>query len=316
MNRFASRGAIAAVFATLSACGGGAGKLASTPRPTPKPVAFPLAKTATFESITSIRKERRDGAPNQIRVTEQGSTGRGPAVTIKYDAAANSYTLTGSGVTATFDRASGSVDGNFDTYTITTAQSRDDLRILRNVQPSSNIGVQLSYASFGSWTHLNTDTTDRSVAYFLFGEPTTAAGMPRTGTASYDLLVDGNIRDFAPTIDGVTEFKVGGSGTLTADFAAMTVTTDLTLIRSDQRALGSYTGTGTIGADQFNGPLASTGPYFQSGFLMGGFFGPAAKEAGYTFSIHNYNPDPYAGASINYVDQWIVGAAVGTKKAQ
>jgi hypothetical protein len=34
---------------------------------------------------------------------------------------------------------------------------------------------------------------------------------------------------------------------------------------------------------------------------------------GYSFAIKRYNPDPYAGATINVLDEAIVGTVVGAK---
>ncbi|MFP5330355.1 MAG: transferrin-binding protein-like solute binding protein [Alphaproteobacteria bacterium] len=246
-------------------------------------------------------------------MTSLGVSGRGPAVIFSYDAATGKYTISSSSASASFDASGGSRAGQFDKYTLTSGTTTDELRLFRNVASSTYTGLRLSYLSYGIWSHSDSQTGERELVYFLFGTPTATSDMPRTGSASYNTAVSGNIRDIKPTTDGVTEYAVGGSATFTADFAAGTVGTELTLVRSDNLALGTYSGTGTISANQFTGIFSSTNPYFQSGSFMGGFFGPAASEMGYTFFIRNYNPDPHAGASVNYVDQSIIGVVVGTK---
>jgi hypothetical protein len=246
-------------------------------------------------------------------VTSLGVAGRAPTVTFKYDAASNTYTVTDDTTTASFDASAGSNAGKFYKYSFQSGQTSDELDLFRNVQTSAYNGIQLSYLSFGSWSHANSQTGERTLTYFVFGYPTAVSDMPRSGTASYKTLVSGNIRDIRPTVDGATEYGVGGTATFTANFGSGTVATDLTLVRSDQVSLGSYSGTGTISANQFSGTFSSTDPYFQSGAFMGGFYGPGAQEMGYAFTIRNYNPDPTSGASVNYVDQWIAGAVVGVK---
>jgi len=72
--------------------------------------------------------------------------------------------------------------------------------------------------------------------------------------------------------------------------------------------------TGPITGDQFSGTFSSADPTFVRGGFNGGFFGPGAKEAGYTFQMIRYNPDPYAGAAVSAVNTYITGVAVGPKK--
>lgn len=316
------RTAAPAAVLLLSACGGGGGggpkptPFVPTPTPTPTPTpdpTFPLTSSATFQTITAERTEQTGGAPNLITVTSLGVSGRGPTVTFSYDAATGTYTIKNDTTSATFVASSGSRSGTFNKYTLESGQTTDELTLFRNVASGSYSGIQLSYLSFGNWSHANSQTGERQLTYFLFGYPTATSDMPRSGSASYNTAVTGNIRDIRPTVDGVTEYQVGGSATFSANFGSGTVSTELTLVRSDQLQLGSYSGMGTISANEFSGTFSSTNQYFHSGAFMGGFFGPAAAEMGYTFTIRNYNPDPTSGASVNYVDQWIAGTVVGTK---
>ncbi|MCW1402239.1 transferrin-binding protein-like solute binding protein [Novosphingobium sp. MW5] len=99
-----------------------------------------------------------------------------------------------------------------------------------------------------------------------------------------------------------------GTATLAADFAANTLSTSLNL-----GFHGTYSGNATIAADQFNGPLTATYANFVTGQFTGGFFGPNAAEAGYTFYFRYFNPDPYAGASIGWMNRYFSGVVAAKK---
>jgi hypothetical protein len=74
-------------------------------------------------------------------------------------------------------------------------------------------------------------------------------------------------------------------------------------------------GTGDlIYGDRFQGTFTSPDDVvFYGGEFVGGFYGPGAKEVGYSFWIRRTPLDPYAGASSRYPDMRIIGAVVGTK---
>ena len=80
--------------------------------------------------------------------------------------------------------------------------------------------------------------------------------------------------------------------------------------RSDGSSFGTYLGDGkVIGGGQFSGTFASSLPSFVSGAFMGGFYGPAAQEMGYTFYMYNH-AEPAGGPKTN---TYINGVVVGTK---
>ena len=130
--------------------------------------------------------------------------------------------------------------------------------------------------------------------FFVFGNPTTSGGVPRTGTAGYALNVQG--------IAGDTNFKdllnFSGTGTLTADFGAGTlnaaspVSYVQTGTSSTAVATGNFAATGTISAtaNALTGTVTLDGlGSAYSGPLNGQFYGPGAQELGAVFSASSAN---------------------------
>lgn len=322
--------AMCGAAALLGGCGGGGGARPApvpppipTPTPTPAPAdtAFPLSQTRSFDAIGATRSHRGTPAlqPGAETVTPGGMSvsARSPSLNVRYDAANQSYTLSGNGRTASFapgDRAAAAESG-MDVYRRQSGTVTDELKLLGSVRTGGPTGapVALTYLSYGAWTRRDSQTGDQHRDYLLFGFPTAASEMPRTGSASYRTAVNGNLLRINPGGTG-EQREVGGSATLSADFGSGTVTTALSLARTDTgQSLGSYQGTGSISGDQFAGSFTG-GPYLVRGDFAGGFFGPAAREAGYAFQIERFNPDPYAGASADIVNDRIVGVVVGARQ--
>lgn len=232
--------------------------------------------------------------------------GRGSTVSFSYDASSGTYTVQGNGASASFGQADQIADASYnDTFSKTTGIATDSVKLFGNVRSDTQAAapVVLSYTSYGVWTHSDSATAQTSRTYFLYGQPTGSANMPATGTASYQMTASAHMY---PGGVGIMITRVVGSATLTANFATGVIDTVLTIG-------SSYPGTGKISADQFSGTFATNDPSLLSGSFYGGFFGPDAKEAGYVFEIHRHAPDPYAGASIQPLNTYIVGAAVGPK---
>ncbi|WP_428332617.1 transferrin-binding protein-like solute binding protein [Novosphingobium sp.] len=126
--------------------------------------------------------------------------------------------------------------------------------------------------------------------FFVFGNPTALGGVPRTGTAGYALNVQGIVGD--------TNFKnllnFNGTGTLTADFSAGTLTAGSAVsylptgsLSPTAVATGNFAATGTISAtaNALTGTVTLDGlGSAYSGPLNGQFYGPGAQELGAAFS--------------------------------
>ena len=113
----------------------------------------------------------------------------------------------------------------------------------------------------------------------------------------------------------VVETLIGGTATFSANFGSGAITTNLNLNKLDGGSIGTFAGTGQIqSTNQFTGTFTSNTQFFSSGSFAGGFFGPAAAEMGYGFTIHKFNPDPYAGATVEPMHTYVTGVVVGKKQ--
>lgn len=313
MIKASLRVAAAAAGLMLSACGGGGGGSASFIPPPPQSTeSFPLTKSASFETIAGIRSYT---VPGNRTIGDFRVAGRNSGVTISYDAAAGSYRISDAVASATFDPTQRSTSDSFDIYTAATGTTADELRLYGNSRSGGSPAgapISLSYLSFGSWSHDDSSSGEHRDSYFLFGYPTATSDMPKSGTASYSTFVTANIVNIVP---GQGESSLTGSAAFTADFGVGTVSTSLTLpLTNFGSATSTYGGNGAISGNQFSGNFTtSDDPTFNSGAFAGGFFGPSAKEMGYTFAISRGAADPYGGAALQPPLSWIVGAVVGTK---
>lgn len=173
---------------------------------------------------------------------------------------------------------------------------------------SDNTEIALTYVSFGVQINnpfsnsLAPYTISGRATFFIYGVPTLATGVPKTGTASYNGVVWG--WGTTPSVGSIASgtYDIHGTSSLTANFATSSVTTSLTY----SGTLIPYTvgivagiptttisGTGTIGspgfqssistggeAGTFYGTLAGAGG---TGVFTGRFYGPTAQEFGYNF---------------------------------
>jgi hypothetical protein len=122
--------------------------------------------------------------------------------------------------------------------------------------------------------------------------------MPKSGTANYQTAVHG----VQIQAGAIYDLSTASTATFSADFGAGTIATTLHLAGSRYNPVtmttgtepptdwGSYTGSGTIasGGPGFSGTLTSTpsSSVSASGEFAGAFFGPQAKEMGYTWLLN------------------------------
>jgi hypothetical protein len=275
-----------------------------------------LTASNTFQTVAA--KRTYTVAANGQISADNSVLGRTQSLTIAYNAD-GTYTIsdTISSISTTFadaDRASST--GYIDEYSKQGSGVADDLKLFNNVRSGASQAsapVQLSYLSFGIWSHSNTQSGEQRKDYMLFGYPTGQA-MPVTGSATYQTAVTGNMVEGGPSFP-VKENDVTGSATFNVNFGTGSLSTDLTLQRQAGSQIGTFSGTGTIYAtDQFNGKFTSANSFFVGGSFTGGFFGPNAQEMGYAFQINLHNPDPFAGAAPAPMDTIINGLVVGRKQ--
>ncbi|MFM5908161.1 MAG: transferrin-binding protein-like solute binding protein [Novosphingobium sp.] len=127
---------------------------------------------------------------------------------------------------------------------------------------------------------------------FVFGSETAFAAVPRTGTASFGVGLNGAVANVGSKLQ-----TLSGTGSLSANFASGTIATDgtwkvvdtipnSTLAPGTQVDSGTWAGSGTIAsaANSLSGNITLTGGKTYSGALAGKFFGAAAESVGATFS--------------------------------
>jgi hypothetical protein len=126
----------------------------------------------------------------------------------------------------------------------------------------------------------------------VFGQLTAMTGLPTSGTASYTGVATGL---YSTATDN---YNLTGTSTLNANFANQTMSTSLVLngagIATGQSlALGTYSGTSAIaslnGSAAFAGVFSNATNALLSGKFAGNFYGPAAAEFGYTFTLKEVN---------------------------
>jgi hypothetical protein len=218
-----------------------------------------------------------------------------------YDASTGNYLVWGEQYgPADSNPCDGCENGNFRFFDPVSGWG-DTLIVLTN--SSNNSRIVLSYLSYGLYIPVNGPGVfnQPEVIAFIFGTETPAGNMPRTGSATYQGIVDGVAFDGAAALQ---QGLRGSTGSLTANFATGGVSTSLSLRAPD--FTGALTGGGTIGAgtSHFDGSLTGAlNGTAATGSFLGGFYGPNAAEAGYVFNAATGTPaNPGIGA---------VGAFVG-----
>jgi hypothetical protein len=217
---------------------------------------------------------------------------------IIYDADTETYTVAGNGSQVAFGFS-------FDPTNRTASDDAGDLRaygaalpvVDGEVQYSIGIfdgetdGIALTYTSFmrifGTRTDLDDDVIAEGIDYIGFGSFTPPDQLPRTGSATYDGRLFGDIHDGINLLASLT-----GESDLSVNFGAGTMAASLFPVRVDaggaSTALGQYDFSGTI--DAFT--AAFTGAWTAgTGTLTGRFYGDAAQEYGAVFNID----DPAVG---------------------
>lgn len=286
--------------------------------------------------MSSTETFTNDSVLGTIDSTGVGTLGAN-ALTIRYDATVNQYTLTANGRTQVFaaanllpqpsfpadnssintsnstvqtiyypfDRASPnfllkrSVPG-LRVYTQTSGSTVDQLILSSNTTPivaSSDTGpadLVLSYTGFGSWFSGTVDVAGISgqFDYFTYGAFTADSAMPRSGTGTYAILMEGRIatnqvgflsgngQAIANFATGAISFRANNletypDGTSFSGIASGLPFTDAAFVANAVIAAN---------ANRFSGTFSYSGRSVVTGALNGRFYGPNAQEIGAVFS--------------------------------
>lgn len=275
----------------LTACGGGSGGsfggggVGSTPTPPPAAATNASLTNLTVSETFADVAVGQAGALTAAGTSTSRSAFAATDFSISYDAAAQSYTVREGGTSATYGPTNrpASTSAVITTYQRGSGTNTDSLVLFR--AGAGNTTLALTYASYGAWQRLAQSGSGVDVRqnFFVYGVPTAASYMPRTGSATYQTTIDGFV--IAPG----ASYALGGTGSFSADFGAGTVATSLTLngtnvANGGSISLGSPTGSGAISGSSFGGSFSNL-PAGRSGGFNGQFFGPGATEMGAVFTL-------------------------------
>jgi len=259
------------------------------PPPPASPAIFPTVTTNTDFAVLGL-----EAGDTDISASALARNG----FSVRYDAATQGY-LVDLPSRDEFRFVSTSQDASFWYGFAATGYYQGTL--VDVAKPSAtNPDIQLSYTSYGITTGYYTS----DFGFFAFGSATPAAGVPITGTASYDALIRGRALDNFGRIDGDATFQFNfQTGTLAGHFDPVY---ELNGVVTD---LGTYNFVSTVfgvGSPTFSGRLSLTGAPALGDF-DGRFTGPAAQELMARWTAPYLNPS---------TQQWkeMFGVMVGKKQ--
>lgn len=297
---------LAAIF--LSGCGGGGGGgggVVSTPTPPATPPA--PAPNTSVATLTSSQTFTTDSATTNVsynltsRTTISG-TSSAQAISISYDVATRSYTVSAPSRSQVFgpgDVTTSTIAGET-RYRKTDGTTSDNLTRVATPYTGSvaNQYVQLAY-----WQRnvVNGGRQDTVFDTLIFGFPTLSTAVPRSGSARYTTDVFG-----LASTPGTEPRVFQGAGIFDIDFQVGQYSTSTSLTETGLVSGGGVLGGGIelIGTGRlsgtdgsFSGDIIYGGSSVRvAGTLSGRLFGPAAQELGASFSASNTDGSTVAGS--------------------
>ncbi|WP_066719394.1 transferrin-binding protein-like solute binding protein [Sphingomonas pituitosa] len=333
----------AAAAAALASCSGG-GNSSSTPTPTPTPTssptptpsptptytAFPLAAATEFNTLNATTNYTGDPATgavtlgvtatetftNRVKLAATTDLTNG---TFVMDEAVEESRFTGTNVVTTaaptvtefvyrsVSTATGAAAGNFSQLEVLNNIGARTTSTTTGVVTSDSLLSQLTVLSYANWWRGDSTAGQKRLTYSIWGYPTLSYDMPTTGSATYTARIVG--RSVSVANSATTLNRVGGTATVTVNFATGLVTTtmNLTTVPTSGAETAYVTlnaqGAIPIGQNQFSGSFASGG--FVTGTITGAFYGAKGVNIGVVFG---------ASGTINGADTRIVGEVVGIKQ--
>jgi len=231
--------------------------------------------------------------------------------TVHYDAASGTYVFNDGQQNISFSRTEYVAARSTAAYTYYRDTATGATLKLLN-QSATNPVIALTYVTYGKWTPVPQPPVVLNDNYVVFGSITPASAVPRSGSASYNFILDGTWQQTGSP-SGKT-YSMAGNGRLVADFTnatmGLTVTPVATnLTNGSQIAFGTLTGGGFIDASTSSWNATSrtraadgTKTLFSA---SGNFFGPSAQEIGGAFTLTRTLGTQEIGAG--------AGAVVGKK---
>lgn len=210
-------------------------------------------------------------------------------LTISYDAASDSFTLTASDLTQTLKLGQPTTTANGGTA-------------LLNFYPGAG---GTSYVRMAEWSNMvpQSGTTDFRYSWFAFGMPTPNDAIVRTGTAGFAV----DVRGIASDEDNANAMRFSGSGTLLLDLAAGQLRGLIPLSFTENYTGGKRTAASDQGdlliqarLGSANGSLYGTadvwggiGAYYGL-VTRGALYGPSAQEIGGDFTAKSYDQNNFS----------------------
>jgi hypothetical protein len=212
-------------------------------------------------------------------------------ITVHYDATSGTYTVNDGQKNISFSRSEYVAAKSGAAYTFYRDTATGGTLKLFNQGPANPV-IALTYTAYGKWTTVPQGSIVLNDNYVVFGSITPASAVPRTGSASYNFIVDGTYQ-LAGSPSGKT-YSLSGNGQLTANFASATTGITLTPVATNTTngskiQFGTLTGGGFIDASSSSwGATSRVRGADGSKTLFsaqGNFFGPQAQEIGGAFTL-------------------------------
>lgn len=212
--------------------------------------------------------------------------------TVHYEAASGTYVVNDGSQNISFSRTEFVSTKSTAAYTSYRDTATGATLKLLN-QSATNPVIALTYVTYGKWSPRPQSPIVLNDNYVVFGSITPAASVPRSGSASYNFIVDGTYQLNGAPVSSKT-YALSGNGQLTANFASATTGISLTPIATNtvngsKIQFGTLTGGGFIDASTSSWNATSrsraadgTKTLFSS---TGSFFGPQAQEIGGAFTL-------------------------------
>ena len=289
-------GLVIAACAAVAACGGGGGSVASTPPPPPMPAKL-ITELATNETFTGDATTNTETITNPGGIVQTTAASRAP-ITVRYDAAAQSYTVTGGGPAQTYAPADRQPDrGPGEVSYRKATNGGSDILFLVTTPYSGSVPNRYVGLAYRQTTAVSAGRQDTVFTTFTYGFDTPAAAVPRSGSARWTTDIFGLL-----TEPGLELRAVQGSGDFNVDFRAGRFTS-LAYVDEIAVVTGGTTGGVPLSANGrltsgngFTGDLSYRGVSSADGTLTGKFYGPAADEIGATFAATGPNGTVLTGA--------------------
>jgi hypothetical protein len=270
-----------------------------TPTPPPPPTPIPGANSelmGALQSQTFTNDAANEGGRFSAdkRLVENGYAMRG-SLSIAYDAATQSYTVTTAGRTGVFRPADRVESGSAALVSYEKIGSTSEALTL--TRPGTSGALTYRYVGGGAWERATVTGGKLDVTYdpFTYGIQTPAGQLHPTGIGRYAVSLVGARSIEAP-------FAVAGSGSLQIDFMKGELTSNGVLTSIDVgtgliKGIGVFFGEAalTSGTTAFSGNFfMDDGKRFTGGW-NGRFYGPSGEEVGAAWHLSSADGQVAAG---------------------